>query len=242
MFTGCSEILTCSLLLLRWRVSLQERMVKKNVKWHPFFRITTQQAKQEILKFWRCPNGKSGKDLRFDSNRRGKLKFNNLLWCQVGVLFVKVFQLLRCVSLEWGFSCQTLKHDGSEWPEIYEKTVFKFWLLLRGRQSYQLLHHIEETWWLQVPCTRNIKKVKSSHGIIFLIKLTIGDPQSVAAIFPSWRNLAKPKSAIFKVMLAGDGRLLPQVCDSNIFCGFRSLCTMPLAKRAFIAPAKNIAR
>lgn len=69
-------------------------------------------------------------------------------------------------------------------------------------------------------------------------KLTMGDPHKVAAMFPSWRNLANPKSAIFSVMFDGDGKLLPQPCDSKMFCGFRSLCTMPLAKRALIAPAK----
>lgn len=56
-----------------------------------------------------------------------------------------------------------------------------------------------------------------------LMKPTIGDPQSVAAMLPSCRNLANPKSAIFKVMLAGDGKLFPQVCESKMFCGFRSL-------------------
>lgn len=58
-------------------------------------------------------------------------------------------------------------------------------------------------------------------------------------MLPSCRNLANPKSAIFRVMLAGDGRLLPQLCESKIFCGFRSLWTMPFAKSAFIAPAES---
>lgn len=58
-------------------------------------------------------------------------------------------------------------------------------------------------------------------------------------MFPSWRKRAKPKSAIFKQIFAGAGKLLPQLCDNRMFCGFRSLCTIPLAKRAFMAPAKS---
>lgn len=51
----------------------------------------------------------------------------------------------------------------------------------------------------------------------------IGDPQRVAAMLPSCKNRAKPKSAIFNVMFAGDGKVLPQLCESRIFWGLRSL-------------------
>lgn len=85
----------------------------------------------------------------------------------------------------------------------------------------------------------------------------MGEPHSVAAIFPSCKNLAKPKSAIFKVIFDGAGNDLPQLCCNKIFCnqkivewpsietfilkrtcGFKSRWTIPFAKRAFIAPAE----
>lgn len=71
---------------------------------------------------------------------------------------------------------------------------------------------------------------------------TIGEPHSVAAMLPSCRNLANPKSAIFKVMCCGAGNALPQLWDSRMFCGFKSRCTMPLANSAFIAPAERSVR
>lgn len=90
----------------------------------------------------------------------------------------------------------------------------------------------------------------------------IGDPQRVAAIFPSCKNRANPKSAIDKknekfiyffysslhiyiyipilsVIFDGAGKVL-QLCDSKIFCGFRSRCTIPLTNNARIAPASCI--
>ena len=67
----------------------------------------------------------------------------------------------------------------------------------------------------------------------------MGLPQSVAAMTPSCRNLAKPKSAILSLMSAGWGfRVLPSWA-SKMFCGFRSLCTIPLLFMATIAPARN---
>lgn len=83
---------------------------------------------------------------------------------------------------------------------------------------------------------------KSTNGLgrfSFSDKLTIGDPQRVAAMLPSWRNRANPKSAIFSVMLTGAGSVLPQLCDRRMFWGFKSRCTIPFAKSAFIAPAKS---
>lgn len=99
----------------------------------------------------------------------------------------------------------------------------------------------------------------------FQLAMYIGDPQSVAAITPSWRNLAKPKSAedktqdfrmsewtwflylysvlvcyylpIFSRISCGCGQDLPPLWLSKIFCGFKSRWTMPLAYNAFIAPA-----
>lgn len=67
----------------------------------------------------------------------------------------------------------------------------------------------------------------------------IGEPHNVAAILPSCKNLAKPKSAIFSVILDGAGSDLPQLCDRRIFCGFKSRWTIPFANKALIAPAAN---
>lgn len=66
----------------------------------------------------------------------------------------------------------------------------------------------------------------------------IGDPHSVAAIFPSCKNRAKPKSAIFSTIFEGVGNVLPQPCANRIFCGFKSRCMIPLLCRASIAPAE----
>lgn len=113
----------------------------------------------------------------------------------------------------------------------------------------------------------------------------IGDPHNVAAITPSCKNLAKPKSAgkkkhywhilstyiltlkefinpttkrnkingqinsnliklkarikiflpIFNVISCGCGQALPQLWFNRIFCGLRSLWTIPLACNTFIA-------
>lgn len=35
----------------------------------------------------------------------------------------------------------------------------------------------------------------------------------------------------------GGGKVLPQLWDKRIFCGFKSLCTIPFVYKAFIAPA-----
>lgn len=67
----------------------------------------------------------------------------------------------------------------------------------------------------------------------------IGDPQSVAAIFPSCRNRAKPKSAIFSTIFDGAGNALPQLWANKMFCGFKSRCMIPLLCRASIAPANK---
>lgn len=49
--------LTCRLLLLRWWMSLQERVVEKHVERHSFFRVTSQQAKEKVLELLRCADG-----------------------------------------------------------------------------------------------------------------------------------------------------------------------------------------
>lgn len=85
--------------------------------------------------------------------------------------------------------------------------------------------------WLQPPFSNR----KSTDQLT----IYIGDPQSVAAILPSWRNRANPKSAIFRTIFDGCGRVLPQSWANRIFCGFRSRWTIPLLKSAFIAPATN---
>ena len=45
----------------------------------------------------------------------------------------------------------------------------------------------------------------------------MGEPQRVAAITPSWRNLAKPKSAIFNLISDGDGLGLSLSWHSKMF-------------------------
>lgn len=92
-----------------------------------------------------------------------------------------------------------------------------------GTRSYPnstdpLWRHIEVTWSLRVPWKSKIKQSKSQQTIIvkqrensweirkptqrFRLQLIykrtmyIGEPQSVAAMTPSWRNRANPKSAI----------------------------------------------
>lgn len=49
--------LTSRLLLLRWWMTLKERVIEENIERHSLFRVTAQQAEQQILEFWRCPNG-----------------------------------------------------------------------------------------------------------------------------------------------------------------------------------------
>jgi len=65
----------------------------------------------------------------------------------------------------------------------------------------------------------------------------IGLPHRVAAITPSCRNRANPKSAILRRMSAGWGfRDLPSWA-SRMFWGLRSRWTIPLLFIATIAPA-----
>lgn len=54
---------TCCLLLLRWRMTLEERMIEEDVERHSLFCIAAQQSKEKILKLRRSSNGNS---------RRGK--------------------------------------------------------------------------------------------------------------------------------------------------------------------------
>ena len=65
----------------------------------------------------------------------------------------------------------------------------------------------------------------------------IGLPHRVAAITPSCRNRANPKSAILSLMSAGCGFLVLPSCANRMFCGLRSRWTMPLLFIATIAPA-----
>lgn len=170
------------------------------------------------------------------------MSVTNSLRGQVSVLFIEIFQLLRRVSLEWCLARQALKHNCSKRPEIYKRNGELVTIAVKRyrMKSHQLLHHTVATWWLQVPCTAmNHQRERLISLVETFLQLTIGDPHRVAAMLPSWRNLANPKSAIFRVIFAGEGKFFPQLCDSNMFCGFRSLCTMPLAKRAFIAPARR---
>lgn len=51
--------LTCCLLLLHWRMTLQERMVEEEIKRHSFFSVATQKSEEKILEFWRRSNGDS---------------------------------------------------------------------------------------------------------------------------------------------------------------------------------------
>lgn len=109
--------LTCCLLLLSWWMTLQERVVEENIKRHPFFSVAAQQTKEKVLNFWRCPYG-NPKRTRFVRDVVETFKFRNSLWCQVCIFLVEIFQLLRCVSLEWCFSGQALEDNCSKRPEI----------------------------------------------------------------------------------------------------------------------------
>lgn len=53
--------------------------------------------------------------------------------------------------------------------------------------------------------------IHNKIDIANLRTMYIGEPQSVAAILPSCRNRANPKSAIFNVIFDGSGNDLPQL-------------------------------
>ena len=86
-----------------------------------------------------------------------------------------------------------------------------------------------------------VNKPGQAVVLVRLLKLTMymGDPQRVAAMTPSCRKRANPKSAILSLMSCGAGFRPRPSCANRMFCGFRSRWTIPLLFIATIAPAKQ---
>jgi len=88
-------------------------MIEEDVEVHSLLGVASKQSEQKVLKLWRRSHGKpesTDSENPFEKLIQGC----DLLRCQVCVLLVEVLQLLRCVSLEWSFSCQALEHYRSE--------------------------------------------------------------------------------------------------------------------------------
>lgn len=123
-----------------------------------------------------------------------------ILWCQIGVFLIEHFQFLRCVSLERSFTSQTLEDNCAQRPEIGLCIIMQWHyhlgcLFQRDRERFEFLDFE--------------LLISDFHRRTNDLTIYMGEPHSVAAILPSCKNRAKPKSAILRTIFDGDGNVLP---------------------------------